>query len=190
MITKRSREEVRGWIVGRVPTSWFTELVEVTTDREEITVIGRVAEPGLGHDASEAERRAACEGRITEFRERTRSARVEVAREAGLRFGRQVSWGAVCGDEREMFTHVSAPVMTRLRQPERVVLDTLIAAGVARSRSDALSWCVRLVEQNVDGWLGDLRGSLAHVEKVREEGPDPDRSTMVMIRPQEQASDL
>ncbi len=179
---------MRGWIIGRLPQTWFTELVEVSTDREEITVIGRLPEPDLGPEPGAVERQAACEGRITEFRERTRGARVEVAREANLRFGRQVSWGAVCGTEKSLFTHVSAPVMTRLRQPERMVLDTLIAAGVARSRSEALSWCVRLVEQNVDGWLGDLRGSLAAVEKVREQGPDPDRDTVTLTaRPQDAA---
>ena len=43
--------------------------------------------------------------------------------------------------------------MTRLRQPQRMVLDTLVDAGVARSRSDALAWCVRLVGQHEDDWL-------------------------------------
>ena len=50
-----------------------------------------------------------------------------------------------CGDTSELFTPASVPVMTRLRQPERIVLDTLVDAGVARSRSDALAWAVRLV---------------------------------------------
>ena len=47
--------------------------------------------------------------------------------------------------------------MTRLRQPQRQVLDTLVDAGVARSRADALAWCVRLVGQHEDDWLGELR---------------------------------
>ena len=172
MITEKGRQEVRGWITGRVPQDWFTDLVEVAVDREEITVIGRIAEPELAPGATETEREAACEGRVTEFRERTRTARVEVAREANLRFRRQVSWGVECGGKRTLFTHVSAPVMTRLRQPERLVLDTLIAGGVARSRSEALAWCVRLVEHNAEGWLADLRASLAQVERVRAQGPD------------------
>ena len=52
------------------------------------------------------------------------------------RFGRKVSWGARTGDVVVVFTTASVPVMTRLRLPERRVLDTLIDAGVARSRSE------------------------------------------------------
>ncbi len=76
-----------------------------------------------------------------------------------------------CGGQREMFTTLSVPVMTRLRQPERRVLDTLVDGGVARSRSDALAWCVRLVGKNADEWLGELREALQHVERARAAGP-------------------
>ena len=79
--------------------------------------------------------------------------------------------GAECGDLRVLFTTVSVPAMTRLRMPERRVLDTLVDAGVARSRSHALAWCVRLVAEKQDEWLKDLRDALTHVEKVRGEGP-------------------
>jgi hypothetical protein len=174
MITQEQRDTLRGWFAGRLPEGLFEELTEVTVDREEITVIGRIAGPRLGEDASDAERGAAVQGRIQEFRERTREARVEVAREAEHRFRRKVSWGVVCGGERALFTHVAAPVMTRLRQPERQVLDTLIAGGVARSRSDALAWCVRLVQRHTDDWLTELRDSLEHVQRVRAQGPDTD----------------
>ena len=50
--------------------------------------------------------------------------------------------------------------MTRLRMAERRVLDTLVEAGVARSRSHALAWCVRLVGEKQEEWLGDLREAL------------------------------
>lgn len=172
MITSKEREALRGWFAGRLPEGLFEELVDVTVDREEITVVGRIPEPDLGADASETERDAALDGRIAEFRERTREDRVGVARAAERRFGRKVSWGVECGGRRGMYTTVSAPAMTRLRQPERQVLDTLIAGGVARSRSDALAWCVRLVARNADTWLGDLRDSLENVQKVRAQGPD------------------
>jgi hypothetical protein len=172
MITTEQRQKLRGWFVGRLPDDLFEELVEVTVDREEITVIGRIAEPRLAGDASPAEREAAVQGRVQEFRERTREDRIAVARDAEHRFGRKVSWGVECGGERTLFTHVAAPVMTRLRQPERQVLDTLIAGGVARSRSDALAWCVRLVQRHTDDWLAELRDSLEHVERVRAQGPD------------------
>lgn len=172
MITQEQKQVLRGWFAGRLPDGLFTELLEVTVDREEITVVGRTPEPELADDVSPAEREAAQEGRAAEFRERTRDDRVQVARQAERKFGRKVSWGVECGGLRTMFTTVSAPTMTRLRQPERQLLDTLIAAGVARSRSDALAWCVRLVQRNADTWLTDLRDSLRHVEEVREQGPD------------------
>lgn len=172
MITSEQREQLRGWFAGRLPDDLFEEAPEVTVDREEITVTGRIAAPRTAEDASAAEREAAVTARIQEFRERTRETRMSVARDAEHRFRRKVSWGVLCDGERALFTHVAAPVMTRLRQPERQVLDTLIAAGVARSRSDALAWCVRLVQRHTDDWLGELRDSLEHVQRVRAQGPD------------------
>jgi hypothetical protein len=172
MITQEQREKLRGWFAGRLPDELFESLTEVTVDREEITVVGRIAEPRLAEGASAAEKEAAVQARIQEFRERTREERVAVAREAEHRFRKKVSWGVECGGERALFTHVAAPVMTRLRQPEREVLDTLIAAGVARSRSDALAWCVRLVQRHTDDWLTELRDSLEQVRRVRSQGPD------------------
>jgi len=165
-------QELRGWFTGRLPAEWFTAPAEITLDREEIAVLGTITGPEVPEDAADAERSAALEGRIRRFREQTRDRRIEIAREAEHRFGRKVSWGVVCGGKRAMFTTLSVPVMTRLRQAERRVLDTLVVAGVARSRSDALAWCVRLVGKNIDAWLEDLRAALRRVEQVRAEGPD------------------
>ena len=64
-----------------------------------------------------------------------------------------MSWGAVCGDSTVLFTTAGVPVMTRLRMGDRRVLDTLIEAGVARSRSEALAWCVRLVAEHESDWI-------------------------------------
>jgi hypothetical protein len=163
-------EEVRGWFSGRLPGDWFTAVPEIQADREEITIVGMLPAPETA-GASEAERAAAAEGRIRRFREETRSRRIEMAREAEHKFRRKVSWGVTCADVTEMFTTLSVPVMTRLRQPERRVLDTLVDAGVARSRSDALAWCVRLTGENADSWLSRLRAALRHVEEVRDQGP-------------------
>ena len=99
----------------------------------------------LGEGADESAIAEAAAGRIAAWREETRDARIAVAREAERRFGRKVSWGAIIGERAGLFTHVAVPMMTRLRQPQRQVLDTLVEAGVARSRSDALKWCVKLV---------------------------------------------
>ncbi len=163
-------DRVRGWFAGRLPAEWFTSVPDIQVDREEITIIGTLADPATA-GASDAERAAAAEGRIRRFREETKSRRIEIAREAEHRFRRKVSWGATCANVTEMFTTLSVPVMTRLRQPERRVLDTLVDAGVARSRSDALAWCVRLTGENADSWLSRLRAALRHVEEVRDQGP-------------------
>ncbi|MFY9777127.1 MAG: hypothetical protein WBF20_31170, partial [Trebonia sp.] len=151
-------DQIKGWFVGRLPTDWFTGPAEIVVDREEITIVGTLPEPEGG--AGSAEKSAAAEGRITRFREETRSKRIEMAREAEHKFRRKVAWGARCGDLGEMFTTLSVPVMTRLRQSERRVLDTLVDAGVARSRSDALAWCVRLTGEHTDAWLTELRDAL------------------------------
>jgi hypothetical protein len=165
-------EEVRGWFVGRLPDDWFTAAPEVTVDREEILVLGPLPEPVLGdEDGGDDVRHAAQAARIKKFREETRRGRMRVADEAEALWGRKVSWGATCGDRRELFTTTAVPVMTRLRMPERAVLDTLIDAGVARSRSEALAWCVRLVGQHQGDWIAQLREAMAHVEQVRADGP-------------------
>ena len=166
--------KVRAWFAGRLPADWFAAAPDIQVDREEITILGTLAAPTSGPAApgdSDAERAAAAEGRIRRFREETRGRRMEIAREAEHRFRRKVSWGVTCGPLTEMFTTLSVPVMTRLRQSERRVLDTLVDAGVARSRSDALAWCVRLTGENADAWLDRLRAALRHVEEVRDQGP-------------------
>jgi hypothetical protein len=162
--------KVRAWFARRLPADWFIVAPEIQVDREEITILGILADPAAPGD-SDAERAAAAEGQIREFREETRGRRIEIAREAEHRFRRKVSWGVTCGPVTEMFTTLSVPVMTRLRQSERRVLDTLVDAGVARSRSDALAWCVRLTGENADAWLARLRAALRHVEEVRDQGP-------------------
>ncbi len=166
-----SPEEIQGWFAGRVPSAWFAGAPEVQVDREEILVVGSLAEPELPEGATAEAAGAARGSRIAGFREDTRGQRMRIADEAQHRFGRKVSWGATCGGVKIMFTTLSIPAMTRLRMPERRVLDTLVDAGVARSRSHALAWCVRLVAERQDDWLADLRGALEAVEKVRAEGP-------------------
>jgi len=164
-------ERLRGWFSGRLPGEWLDGALEITVDREEITVVIPITAPQTAEGASEAEQAAAWEGRSRRFREETRQQRIEIAREAEHAYGRKVSWGVRSGDRTVMFTTFSVPVMTRLRQAERLVLDTLVDAGVARSRSDALAWCVRLVGEHEDSWLADLRTALRKVEEVRAEGP-------------------
>lgn len=165
-------EKVRGWLTGRLPKEWFEGEPELSVDRDEILIVGRIPAPEQADGVSDAERSAAEDGRIKQFREDTRERRIEIARELEHATRRKVAWGVRCGDTKTVFTSLSAPVMTRLRQPERQVLDTLVDAGVARSRSDALGWCVKLVAQHSETWLADLRDAMSKVETVRQAGPD------------------
>ena len=166
-----AHEEIRGWFAGSIPADWFTGSPAVSIDREEILVIGDLPDPDLPADAGAAERAAARAARIAAFREESRGVRVRVASEAEHRFRRKVSWGATCGGERILYTTLGLPVMTRLRQPERTVLDTLVDAGVARSRSEALAWCVRLVGEHQREWIDELRHAMKAVEQVRTRSP-------------------
>jgi hypothetical protein len=148
-------EDVQRFFDDRIPEDWFAGPPSLESDDDEIYCVGTLR-PGVETDA---------------FRENTRPERVAIAGEAESRFGRKVSWGVERDGVTTMFTTQSTPVMTRLRLRERVVLETLIDAGVARSRSDALAWCVRLVERHQAEWLADLREALVDVEQARVGGP-------------------
>lgn len=164
-------EDVPAWFAARIPKSWFTGPPEIVADSEEILVVGALADVELAAGTSEEAREAARLARIGRFREETREERVKIAREAERHFRRKVGWGARCGDLTRAFTTMSVPVMTRLRMAERAILDTLVAGGVARSRSEALAWCVRLVGQHQKDWIKGLREALVKVDEVRSKGP-------------------
>ena len=123
-----SPQDIQDFFSAKVPTDWFSG-VRIDVDADEVLVVGVLPEGRTPAD----------------FREATRGERMAIASEAEARFRRKVSWGVETGGETRLFTTASVPAMTRLRMPERKVLDTLVEAGVARSRSDALAWCVRLV---------------------------------------------
>lgn len=166
-----SADDASAWFGGRLPDGWFIEPPLVVVDREEITVVGTLP-PLEGEFADDAARAAAESGRISRFREETREERIEIARQAEHRYGRKVAWGARLGETEELFTTLSVPVMTRLRQEERLILDTLVDAGVARSRSEALAWAVRLVGEHAEEWLTELRSAMSTVDDLRAKGPD------------------
>ncbi|MET3806685.1 Arc/MetJ-type ribon-helix-helix transcriptional regulator [Nakamurella sp. UYEF19] len=165
--------DAAGWFAGRLPSDWFVGTPTVTVDREEVLIVGELPALETTTEKQDAAAVAAAEaGRIARFREDTREARIEIARQGQFRYGREISWGAKLGGSEELFTTASVPVMTRLRQPERQILDTLVDSGVARSRSDALVWAIRLVGDHADEWLGELREAMEQVNRLRNEGPD------------------
>ena len=143
------------WFRTVIPAVWFTEPIVVRSDRDEIVVIG-----ALPPDVDPIG-----------FRESTRAQRVAIATQGEAIFARKVSWGVRSGADTLLFTHLNVPVMTRLRIDERSVLDALITGGIARSRSEALSWCVELVGKHQHDWLQELVDASEAVRKVRERGP-------------------
>ncbi len=157
------------WFAGRLPDDWFVEAVTVRADKDEILVVGRLAEPANVPPGQESE---AALARLSGFREDTRLHRMRVAEGAQHTWQRAVSWVALCGDVEARFTTQSVPVMTRLRFDERQILDTLIDSGVARSRSEAMAWCVQQVGLNQGEWIDRLRTAMTEVERIRNEGPD------------------
>lgn len=150
-----TQEEVTSFLTARVPKGWFDGQPSIVMDDDEILCVGALPS-GVA---------------VESFREQSRTERMAIADEAEARFQRKVSWGVVHNGIRTVFTSQSIPVMTRLRIGERAVLDTLIDAGVARSRSDALAWCVKLVGRHEADWLAELREALVSVEQVRATGP-------------------
>jgi len=164
-----SAEELNAWFAGNLPDDWFAEATVVKFDRDEIIITGVLPLPKLGPDDDAA---LAAQARIEAFREKTRGERMEIAERAQATFLRKVSWAAACGDESEAYTTASVPVMTRLDLEERAVLDTLIDAGVARSRSEAVAWCVQLVADNESEWIDKLRDAMEGVTEIRDQGPE------------------
>ncbi len=171
-MTSTDQSAITAWLHGRIPESWSTVAApSITIDRDEITIVVSLDVPVLAAAATDADRAEAVDGRIAGYREDTRDQRMQIARETEHRYDRKVAWGVAVGDRTVLFTHLAAPVMTRLRQPERMVLDTLVAANVARSRADALAWCVRLVGQHSEEWLAELRAAMEAVDRLRASGP-------------------
>jgi len=171
MITEQTTSDITAWFAGRLPAEWTAQPPRISIDDEEIVVRVSIETPNLDDDADESAEAEAAAGRMAAWREDTREARIRIASEAERRFGRKVSWGVAIGDQVGLFTHIAAPVMTRLRQPERQVLDILVEAGVAKSRADALRWCVKLVGKHSEEWLSDLRSAMDQVRTVRDHGP-------------------
>lgn len=157
---------VEEWFAERIPERWGARAIEVLADPDEILVLVDVGGRRTGPvDAATAAKAASL------WRDATRDDRMALAELAESTFGTKVSWGVRQGQEVVLFTTATVPVMTRLRLPERRVLDTLIDGGLARTRSEALAWCVRLVGEHEKEWLEELRAAFQAVEEVRQKGP-------------------
>lgn len=166
------QDEIVAWFTGSISDDWFEGEITIEFDRDEIIVTGILPKPTVEQPDQQG---VAEEARIQTFREETRSTRIPIARRAQDNWGRKVSWVVTCGDSVSDFTRANVPAMTRLDFGQRATLDTLIEAGVARSRADALSWCVTMVGRNEAAWIEELKEALEGVEMVRQQGPHSTR---------------
>ena len=107
-------DDAVAWIGAAVPSDWFTGPPEVVIDRDEIVIVGTLPGPKAAGGATDAERAAAEQARIAEFRESSRDRRVRLGQQLEHRYRRKIAWGAVAGGTRQLFSTFSAPVMTRL----------------------------------------------------------------------------
>ncbi len=155
MVSTDRAEPIPAYFDAAVPHEWFVAPLSVEWDDEEILCVGAMPE---GSDADG-------------FREATRARRMGIAREAQARFGRTVSWGVRQGERETLFTTQRVAVAAGLGLRQRAVLDTLVASGLATSREEALSWCVRLVEHHRRPWLDELREALEGTEPSSGRGP-------------------
>jgi hypothetical protein len=160
-------KELQQWIGERLPDGIAAAPPEITFYDDEIVIVVPLAEDATGADAESEERRAAAYRLIAQRREETRSLRIKLARELQARLGRPVAWGMRAGSSEALFTTRSTPVMTRLGRAEREVLDTLVAAGVADTRSSALAYAVRAFAAEHTDWLAEVREAIAQVDQVR-----------------------
>jgi len=159
MITTNENSQLLASLTGLLPEDWFVSAPTLIIDEEEILIVGELSDRSPGGVDPHG------------LREATRKERVKIADAIEAAARRSVAWGVSANGSVTVFTSLAIPVMTRLRITEREVLDTLVGAGVAKSRSDAASWCVRFVGQRESSWLTDLRATLEGVSKVRAEGP-------------------
>jgi len=169
--TPTSTQELSAWFAGNIAEDWFTKPVTIAFDRDEIVVSGALPMPKIDGEADAEDAAVAANERMNSFRITTCDDRIAIAARAEAHFQRKVSWVVTCGGQEMDYTIASVPVMTRLHMEERQLLDTLIDAGVARSRSEALAWAVRLVADNEGEWVDKLRNAMSEVEELRNEGP-------------------
>jgi hypothetical protein len=146
---------VAAWFSARLPSDWLSGPAEIEVDREEALVVLPLAEAVDPDD----------------FREDTRSRRIQLAQQAEETFGLKVSWGTSKGGRRRLFTTVRTAVGVPLGMRERQILDSLVAAGVAADRSEAVAWCIRLVGHHESDWLRDLRDAVAAAPAGRRDRP-------------------
>lgn len=161
-------QELAQWLCGQLPASVLGNDPEVTIDADELLII-LTLETEMFVDEGEATRRRAEQELVERLRSQTRQLRIQLGRHLERTYGCAVSWGMRAGETLELFTPNTAPVMTRLSRQERQVLDTLIAANIAHTRSAALSYIVRLFAAEHQEWLNTVQQAVQQMTSLREQ---------------------
>jgi hypothetical protein len=160
-------QELQDWLQERLPAHLLGGPPDIVLYDDEVVIVLQPAVEQLDDELPDEDRRHAEQRVIAQLREETRPVRMRLAREIQGIFKRPVAWGMRAGRSELLFTTRSAPVMTRLGRAEREVLDTLVAAGVADTRSAALAYTVRAFAAEHGDWLAEVREAIAQVEQVR-----------------------
>jgi hypothetical protein len=160
-------QELQRWLQERLPAQLLAATPEITVYDDELVVMLPITGETPDPTPDEPDRTRAEQRLIAQRREETRALRMRLARDLQGLVGRPVAWGMRIGDRSTLFTTRSTPVMTRLGRVERDVLDTLVAAGVADTRSSALAYTVRAFAAEHADWLAEVRTAIEQVQEVR-----------------------
>ena len=163
-----NRRELKEWLLAQLPSVITHCETEVTSDEDEMLVILHLNTAGLGDMTDEACREED-QALIAHHRAETKPLRIQLARDIRHLYGYTVTWGMRAGKTVQFFTNNQKPVMTRLSYQERRVLDTLIAANIANTRSAALSYIVRTFAAEHQDWLDEVQDALVRVEQLRQQ---------------------
>ena len=165
MATIYDPQELTRWLLSQLPASVTGSDPEITLDADELLIILNLNTDSL-KDGCEALKKREQE-LIERRRSETRKLRIQLGRQLEEISGCAVSWGMQAGGTVELFTMNTVAVMTRLSHAERQVLDTLIAANVANTRSAALAYIVRAFAIEHQEWLNQAQEAAKHMANLR-----------------------
>ena len=158
-------QELRKWLLSQLPASVVGSDPEITIDADELLIILTLNTETL---VGEGEALKNAEHALLERqRSETRALRIQLGRQLERTCGYAVSWGMRAGGTVQLFTPNTTAVMTRLTREERQVLDTLIAANVANTRSAALGYIVRTFAVEHQDWLHKAQQAAKNMASLR-----------------------
>ena len=163
--TINDAQELSQWLLSQLPASVTGSDPEINIDADELLVTLNLSTDTLKGDG-EALKKLEQE-LIERQRSETRKLRIQLGRHLERISGYAVSWGMRAGGTVQHFTMNSVAVMTRLSGPERQVLDMLIAANVANTRSAALAYIVRTFAAEHQEWLNQVQEAAKHMSSLR-----------------------